>query len=174
VIRLRNASVTDNSLRCLSMAHMWRFRSAEGWRASSLDGILSSFGPASVYRAATTDAWVLLVAPGAAVSVNGRQVLAGVAVIRHMDEIQLAECSPMYFVSESPTRVEAFEGRGALPCARCQQPIESGQLSAKCPRCGLFHHQSEALPCWTYAERCSGCDHSTALDGALAWTPESL
>lgn len=157
------------------MAHVWRFDKTAGWRPHPLADGVTALGPAILRRAdAEPDGWVLLVAPGAPVTVNGRPVLAGVAVLRHLDEIQLPGSAPIYFLAESRAAVESFAAPVAAPCARCQQPIEPGQPNVQCPRCGLRHHQTEGLPCWTYADHCAGCDHATALGVGFAWTPEAL
>jgi len=44
----------------------------------------------------------------------------------------------------------------------------------RCPQCGVWHHQSDELPCWVYSSSCSLCDHPTALDAGYRWIPGEL
>jgi hypothetical protein len=63
--------------------------------------------------------------------------------------------------------------RGMM-CPRCRQRIEKETLAVRCPQCGLWHHQSEELPCWTYSSTCAMCPQPSALDAGYQWTPTEL
>ena len=80
-----------------------------------------------------------------------------------------------YFSTETTARVEPFPGTDRpVHCPRCKLAIEEGTESVRCPRCAIWHHQSETHPCWTYGERCALCDQETALDAGLRFSPEDL
>ena len=80
-----------------------------------------------------------------------------------------------YFSTETLARIEPLSEEDATGCCpRCKQGLTAGQPAVKCPGCGVWHHQSDELPCWTYAERCAICGGSTALDAGFSWTPEEL
>ena len=66
------------------------------------------------------------------------------------------------------------ESAGEVFCARCKKRIPAGAPAVKCPQCGAWHHSSDDLPCWTYAETCAFCDQPTALDADYRFTPEDL
>jgi len=81
----------------------------------------------------------------------------------------------MFFSTELLAGVTPYPGsERPILCARCKAEIATASPAVRCPRCGAWHHQSDELPCWTYAERCSVCDQPTALDAGFAWTPEEL
>jgi len=118
--------------------------------------------------------WVLIVKPGASVHVNGLPVLAGIRVASHRDEIRVEHQAPLYFSTETPATVEAFPG-GPRPvhCPRCKLAIGAGAPAVRCPNCGVWHHQLEDRPCYTYAGGCAACGAPTALDGGYQWVPEA-
>jgi hypothetical protein len=136
--------------------------------------------------------WVLVAARAAEVSINGQPLRLGVAVLRERDEVYLpggrigidgagsaAEGMPRrcFFSAESLARIESFPG-GDKPtfCPRCKKLIDPQVPAVRCPApsCRLWHHQTEARPCWTYAETCAVCDQPTALDAGYRWTPHQL
>jgi hypothetical protein len=119
--------------------------------------------------------WVLLAREKAEVRVNGTRVLGGLRVLRDRDEIAVGG-SRLYFSTERLARVEPFAGpeERVVACPRCKQPMEPGTPSVCCPGCGLWHHQTEDLPCWTYSAVCSMCSQKTDLDAGFGWTPEEL
>lgn len=119
-----------------------------------------------------TPAWALVLAPDAPIRVNGRSVLAGLCVLADRDAI-LAGGAQFFFSAESLAVIEPLP-RTDRPifCSRCQQKIEVGSPAVRCPNCGAWYCQSEALPCWTYAPTCTHCPQPTALDLGLKWTPE--
>ena len=177
------------------MAHFW-FRDDEDiWSAMPLDGRavditvrpprilaegfrLGEDASAAVIRAGTEAApvWALLAAAEGEVRVNGFPPVAGVRVLQDRDEIRATPSHALFFSTETLARVEEFPGsERPIFCGRCRQPMEKGQLAVRCPSppCGIWYHQSEQLPCWTYAPTCAFCPQSTSLDAGFAWTPEA-
>ncbi len=158
------------------MAHLWTLDSSNAWRASQLEDRFDLPDGASVLvltSADAQDAWTLLTA-SRDLRLNGAPVRAGIAVLEDRDEIRLPSLAA-WFSTETPARVEPFPdsiARGV--CPRCKQTIAAGSPAVRCPGCHLWHHQSEELPCWTYAPTCAGCAHETALDAGLRWSPEDL
>jgi hypothetical protein len=91
------------------------------------------------------------------------------------DEILLHGVGRCYFSTETLARIEPLSEESATGCCpRCKQGMTAGEPAVRCPGCGVWHHQSDELPCWTYAERCAICGGSTALDAGFSWTPEEL
>jgi len=120
--------------------------------------------------------WLLMVPPGSSAKVNGRAPLFGVHVLQDKDEIWFMNgdvgCR-VFFSTENPAHVEPFPSMDhAFFCPRCKQKITEGSPSVKCPRCDIWHHQSDDLPCWTYGHHCGVCDQPTDLDSGDLWTPE--
>lgn len=116
--------------------------------------------------------WALLAPGGVQALVNGELTLGSIRGLADRDEISLASGSETVFLSTERLAVVSDHVGAAAVCPRCKQGITPGAPAVKCPACGMSHHQSEALPCWTYAERCAFCDgRSTALDSSYTWTP---
>ena len=171
------------------MAHLWT-RSDAGngeWTVVALagDGVDLTVGDSGVSPSATVilrrvggaaqDAWALLAAREARVRVNGVPVQLGIIVLADRDEIRWPpDCTRFFSTEQQPTVVPypADAGRGF--CPRCKQAIPAGEAAVRCPGCGLWHHASDALPCWTYGEHCAACAEPTALDAGFRWTPEEL
>lgn len=161
------------------MAHLWR-NDASGWSLAMLDerGATLDDGRVLVRRAGRADgAWLLLAAPAARVAVNGDAPLAGVAVLRDRDAIRAGD-ELVFFAARGVAAVVALgEAAAADPdarCARCCRRFTAEAHVVRCPACGAFHHQDDALPCWTYAERCAACVAPASLDVAPRWSPEEL
>jgi len=176
------------------MAHIWFRNGEDSWSVMPIDGHavnVSVYPPrilpddfrfgedvlVALIRAGSADSpeWVLLAAADGGVRVNGFAPVAGLRVLRDRDEIRAAPHEPLFFSTETQARVEAFPGsERVVYCARCRQPVEKGQMSVRCPhpRCGVWCHQTDALPCWTYAPTCALCPQSTALDAGFEWAPE--
>jgi len=115
--------------------------------------------------------WVLTAA--AAARVNGTPVFGGLRALRDRDEIRFG-ARHLFFSTEELPRVVPFAGAAEpVPCGRCRQPLAPGVASVRC-RCGVWHHQTDDLPCWTYASHCALCDQTTALDGSYRWSPALL
>jgi hypothetical protein len=123
----------------------------------------------------TGDTWALVAGPKADVLVNGMAIPHGIAVLADRDEIRLPLVPPMYFSTETLARVAAYPDEGAPGfCPRCKQRMTAGDAAVRCPNCGLWHHSTEELPCWTYGNHCASCPQPTALDAGFRWTPEDL
>jgi hypothetical protein len=175
------------------MAHLWFRDHDDIWSAMPLNGhavdisghppreLTEGFLPGKDHRAAVIPSraedsrvWILLVAGSCDVFVNGFAPVAGMRVLRDRDEIRTALTDQLFFSTETLAHVEEFSG-GERPiyCARCRQTIEKGQQAVRCPRCSVWFHQTEQLPCWTYGSACSLCPQSTSLAAGFSWTPEA-
>jgi len=120
------------------------------------------------------DTWVLLAAPSTSASINGQATLLGIRALKDRDEIVVGG-ERLFFTKERLAMAQPFPGAGqAVFCARCKQEIASPCPAVRCPACGTWCHESEDLPCWTYAVACPLCDQPTALDAGYRWTPEEL
>lgn len=117
--------------------------------------------------------WVLL-AHAEAVAVNGAPLRLGIRLLRDRDELRLATGERYYFSTERLATVEPFVRAEPVCCPRCRQQIASGVPAVACPSCGAWCHQTDALPCWTYAATCPLCDQPSALEGGYRWTPAEL
>jgi hypothetical protein len=175
------------------LAHLWFRAEEEIWSAMPLDErtVDVSVCPprvladgfrlggdvlAAVLRARAGDSpvWLLLAGAGSGARVNGVAPVAGVRVLQDRDEIRATPPHTFFFSSETLARVEEFPGfERAVYCGRCRQAMEKGQIAVRCPQCGIWCHQAESLPCWTYAPACAFCPQSTSLDAGFSWTPEA-
>lgn len=174
------------------VAHIW-FRDDENiWSAMPLDrhAVDISVHPprvlakgfrlgedtlAVVTRSEVRDSrvWVLLVAENNHVRINGFAPVAGVRVLQDHDEIRVAFLDPLFFTTAMLARVEEFTATGrAVFCGRCRQPMQNAEMAVHCPQCGIWYHQTEKLPCWTYSPLCGFCPQSTSLDAGFVWIPE--
>lgn len=123
--------------------------------------------------AAPPNTWALLT-DHPRVRVNGAAVPLGLTVLEDRDELRLPGLAA-WFSTETQAHVEPFpESTTRGFCPRCKQAIPPGSPAVRCPSCGLWHHASDDLPCWTYAPTCSACAQETALDAGFRWTPEDL
>ena len=129
------------------------------------------------------DAWALLSTSDAAVLVNGLPVAHGIVILADRDEIRFPSpaeptegpANPVYFSTERLAVVTTYPAGGRRgSCPRCKQSLTAGESAVRCPGCGLWHHATEALPCWTYGEHCAACPQPTTLDAGFQWTPEDL
>ena len=181
------------------MAHLWMKVDA-GWAVAPLrgDAFELSLGPegelgvrpgedrkatALLLRqpAAAEQRWALLcreLAPESeepAVYVNGEPVLTGLRALEDLDELRIGAGDRTFFSTETLATVQPYPSdHPALPCARCRQDLTPGTPGVACPQCGVWHHQTEDLPCWTYSENCAYCDQPTDLGSGYRWTPEEL
>jgi hypothetical protein len=115
--------------------------------------------------------WVLF-SRDARLQINGEPVWLGLRVLRDRDEIRLVSGERLYFSSERLAEVVPLPAPPRpVHCARCRKPIEAGEPAVLCPQCQTWHHQSDALPCWTYGERCALCPQPTSLSAGLHWSP---
>jgi hypothetical protein len=177
------------------MAHLWVSTEANQWAVLPLgdDAFTLTTSPPQPVHLPTLDGevlsrvvlmrtggadpltWVLIAGAGSGVSVNGLALGTGMRVVSDRDEIRIPGVSNLYFSSEGLARVEPFCGSAqTMFCPRCKQEIESGATAVKCPACGVWHHQTEELNCWTYSEVCALCAHATDLNAGFLWTPEDL
>lgn len=174
------------------MATLW-VRSDEGWSAIELreddenagravlevGGEAGSGGPRLVAygeAGASLSGWALLDSrpPAQRLRVNGAALVTGVRVLRDRDAVGLGEGGLIFYSTDRQAVVEVLpERRAGARCGRCQTVIEAGAMAVACPVCRTLHHQTEALFCWTYLERCSRCDRLTA-EGEFGWSPEVL
>ena len=182
------------------MAHMWIADNSEagpgkpeGWIVAPLtaDAIALDAGvPSTVRDAEETPAallsriadsggetWTLMGCED--VHVNGVPLFAGIVLLRDRDELQLrtsdGERARLFFSTEQLAVVEAFPGsQQETRCPRCKRMIDPGELAVRCPNDGVWHHQHDEKPCWTYGRHCTLCDQSTSLDGTYRWTPSEL
>jgi hypothetical protein len=144
------------------MAHLW-IRGEGGWRA-----------PARLIRvdAGAAKIWALIAPNDAGVRVNSRPVSAGLRVLADKDEIRVGG-EVRYFSTETLAAVEPFPAADRpVYCGRCRQVIEAGSAAVCCPGCNIWYHQRAKLPCFTYAEKCTFCDHATSLNSGFVWIPE--
>ncbi len=178
------------------MAHLWLKDESEQWAVLQLEAdafCLTRNPPLPVSGAQATsesvlkgvllrrkrregkDSWVLISGRERAVRINGIALVLGVRVLRERDEIFVEGAGHLYFSTESLARVEFFPGMSqTLYCPRCKQEVRAEARAVKCPQCDVWYHQSEELPCWTYAEMCALCPQLTDLEAGYRWTPEGL
>ncbi len=176
------------------MAHLWTKDDA-GWIAHALSResydigahaaartaplaslfIEGSGASAKLVRAdfAGSEVWALIAAPGSGIRVGGEAPLAGLRVLRDRDEIRTPDGEQYFFSTEALATVAPFASNGReVFCGRCRQRIAVGAPAVRCPGCGVWYDQSTGLPCWTYADTCAFCAHSTAMNAGFAWSPE--
>ena len=165
------------------MAHLWTANAAGAWEVEPLDSDVvvlpdRSADPriqsALIVRAPDppAESWVLMTAAGIDARVNGVAAAEGLRVLADRDEI-VVHGERRYFSAERLAEVVPCPARDpALGCARCQQAIEAGSQAVRCPRCGVWHHESAGLPCWTYADTCAVCPQPTDLSTGYRWMPE--
>jgi len=177
------------------MAHLWMTDDGGEWNVLSLNGndvdltmLLSGekptteAGPEAAPRALllrepseSSPGWLLVTTKGCRARVSGKSIATGIRRLVDRDEILLHGLGRCYFSTETLARIEPLTEEAATGCCpRCKQGMAVGQPAVRCPGCGVWHHQSDELPCWTYAERCAICGGSTALDAGFSWTPEEL
>jgi len=177
------------------MAHLWMSDDGGDWCVLSLNGadvdlttLLAREQPtaeagsevaprALLLREPSTGSsgWLLVTTKGCRARVSGKSVATGIRRLVDRDEILLHGLGRCYFSTETLARIEPLSEEDATGCCpRCKQGLTAGQPAVKCPGCGVWHHQSDELPCWTYAERCAICGGSTALDSGFSWTPEEM
>jgi hypothetical protein len=163
------------------MAHLWLRENDEtspnDWGVMPLEEGAAAFGPALLLRCqdASGDLWLLMDAAPPRVRLNGASLITGIHVLQDRDEITIPGVGRMFFSTEVLARVEPYPG-GERPaiCPRCKRRIDTATPAVRCPQCGVWHHQSDELPCWTYSDTCALCSQPTALDAGYRWTPEAL
>jgi hypothetical protein len=167
------------------VSHLWLQDSAGEWSTLSLDQEVvpmtkpdpgAADAPALIWRREDDagECWVLLACDEADARVNGLPLVGGLRVLADRDEIQITGGPACFFSTERPAEVVSFDREADPSCPRCTQRIERKTGAVQCPSCGVWHHQSDRLPCWTYAPHCAICDQPTELDAGFRWTPEGL
>jgi hypothetical protein len=177
------------------MAHLWVKDGSKQWavlplvaRAYALTGNIPEPAPvpqdarawetSAILIGADTardDTWVLIAGRDMEVRVNGAPVRTGIHVLVDRDEIRISDAAAFFFSTEKLAAIKEYPSTGSPAyCPRCKQALEEGQPSVRCPQCGIFYHQSENLPCWTYSETCVLCPQSTDMSAGYRWTPEEL
>jgi len=175
------------------MAHLWVRDETESWAVLPLEHDAFSLhgeSPQPIARrlgegeglsevllirtdSGQAHSWVLIANATAGVSVNGIPLVAGIRVVSDRDQIRMQGAREFYFSTETLARIDEFSGgEQAIFCPRCKQEIESGTSAVKCPACGVWHHETGELNCWTYAEVCALCAQPTDLSSGFRWTPE--
>jgi hypothetical protein len=112
------------------------------------------------------------------VSVNGATPAGGARVLRDRDEILVGESVRAYYSTERRPVIESFPGfadRQAI-CPRCKEAIAPGTAAVECPGagCGLWYHQTDDRPCWSYDGLCIPCGQPTPFEADFKWTPAGL
>jgi hypothetical protein len=175
------------------MAHLWVRDETESWAVLPLEHDAFSLNaelPRPIVRrlsegeamsevllirtdTAQANLWVLIANAKAGVSVNGIPLATGIRVVSDRDQIRVRGAREFYFSTETLARIEPFSGgEQTIFCPRCKQEIETTMSAVKCPACGVWHHQTDELNCWTYAEVCALCAQATDLSTGFRWTPE--
>lgn len=177
------------------MAHLWLQGEETKWTAHTLDDSESNLGnipaeavgqeplsgqaPPEVYLRKSDGnnefCWVVLAGRGSDIKINGLPLYTGICVLRDRDEIRWGpDGIAFYSTEELAAVVNLPHGDRKIVCPRCKQEICPETPAVQCPRCRVWHHQSEDLPCYTYAERCATCTRKTSLDTGYEWVPEEL
>ena len=119
------------------------------------------------------ECWVILAGRESDIKINGLPLFAGLSILHDRDEIRWSPDGFAFFSSEELAAVVDWpHSDRKIVCPRCKQEIVPETPAVRCPRCGIWHHQSEELPCYTYAENCATCARKTGLDALYDWTPE--
>jgi hypothetical protein len=112
-----------------------------------------------------------LVAPaGSGLTLNGFPPL-GVAVLRHRDDITLGGTRFVFSAFASAEPAPFTPDAPGTRCARCNVPLNPGEIVAQCGACSAPQHQHGKLTCATYDEKCGACGRSRT---EIAWSPALL
>ena len=123
----------------------------------------------------TLHGWYLVAAPADAIWINGLRLISGMRALVDRDEIRLAAGAVGFFSTEVLACVTPMvASERPTVCPRCRQDVVADTPAVRCPACALWHHQADALPCWTYAPTCALCPQPSALNAGYRWTPEDL
>jgi hypothetical protein len=121
------------------------------------------------------ETWLVMGVTAAGVLLNGEPLRTGIRVLADRDELHVDGVGRVFFSTERLARVEPCPGaEPAVRCVRCKQIIEPGTDAVRCPQCGVWYHQSDDLPCWTYTPHCVLCPQPTALETGYRWTPAEV
>lgn len=174
------------------MAHLWEKRGSD-WAVAPLGEeaicVLADDGPTIaegdrrdgvLLLRAGSGQWVLLCDREAGVRVNGGPPVSSIVALRNRDEIirpagNTGRLQRYFFSTEGLAQAVPFpDGADEMGCARCGQPLETGDLAVQCPACASWHHAGDALPCWQYDDHCAVCDQPTDLEAGYRWVPEEF
>ena len=148
--------------------YLWQKQSGE-WTPQEMNEDLIQ-GTAELLRfpSLRNEQWCL-VSADPKVRCNGGEMLLGIQVLSHRDEIRMGD-EVFLFSTEKLPRVEAAPSPDLI-CGRCRKPIAEGAPIVICPQCGTSCHQSDELPCFTYNPTCPHCDQDTDLNGRFHFHP---
>jgi hypothetical protein len=157
------------------MPYLWIQYCEKGWSAEPLEGRLAIAPGVEIYPLTLRpDSWAVLSSPRSPLRLNGSRLHLGLSVLVDRDELRIPDAR-LFYTDDCLARMETLSAHTAKGyCARCRQRFEEGQLAVCCPGCGLWHHATDVLPCWSYADTCAGCDRRTSQDAGFRWTPEEL
>jgi hypothetical protein len=122
--------------------------------------------------------WVILVPGDISVYINGRAIGANIRVLQDHDQVRVDDREPVFFSAREQIVVEVYPDHlEPVTCARCGQPVQSGQSIVRCPMCRIAVHEEPGIAhaCWSYTDTCPNpyCNQATAMDGREPeWTPE--
>ena len=177
------------------MAHIWLQNANHEWTAipfsddecrleslfnETIEKVSASDGAPPDVRFLRTEIdnqenWAVVTGYESGVTINGIPLSLGIRVFRDRDEIRWSREGIGFFSSEEPASVVDFpQGDRKVFCPRCKQEIVPATPAVRCPNCKIWYHQSEELPCYTYAENCATCPRTTSLDGGYEWMPEDM
>lgn len=159
------------------MAHLWNVDDSGDWKLTMLVDDEFALDASLLVRrvGGRADEWALVSPAHKDTRVNGVRVMTGLTILTDRDEIRPAGGPTWFFSTETQARVEPFPGSEARGfCPRCKLRIAEGTPAVHCPGCGLWYHQCDEFPCWTYASQCSACPQPTELGAGCRWTPEGL
>jgi hypothetical protein len=152
----------------------WRWDDAAAcWRTVAVDpGAPIVSGSRAVALAVPRGQHGLLVdGDGGNLTINGLPTFP-LRILVDRDEIAVGG-EVLYFTTEVPASAAPFRANagGTVACPRCHGAMREGEIALRCPRCRRWHHQSDALPCWSYDPKCAACDRATA---DAPWQPAPL
>jgi hypothetical protein len=163
------------------MAHIWLQNEAREWAAHPLMEGECSFSssrvPSDVHFLKTKtdnqENWIVLAGHGSDISINGIPLTLGIHVLRDRDEIRWSREGFGFYSSEKLASVVGFpQADRKIICPRCKQEIVPETPAVRCPNCGIWYHQSQEFPCYSYAPNCAICARKTNLGGEFEWIPE--
>jgi hypothetical protein len=163
------------------MAHIWLQNEAREWAAHLLmddeGSPESSRVPSDVHflktKADNQENWIVIAGDGSDISINGIPLFLGIHVLRDRDEIRWSREGFGFYSSEELASVVSFpQADRKIFCPRCKQKIVPETPAVQCPNCGIWYHQSQEFPCYSYTPNCAICARKTNLGGEFEWIPE--